>query len=166
MEPLQSHVDPAESGDRFSPRRWVVLATVCLILPGVLVFITGFIAYGDPTAAFARLRGQVLYVENPTRSFGQIAPGSNTIANFEIINLCSRPVEVVGFRSTCGCAKVLGLPQRLKARERMCLKVSLTPSAADTGRKIAQSIQLLLDCSAPPVILKIEARISELPADS
>lgn len=140
-------------------RHGLLLAFV-LALPIVLALAYGTMRFGQPLAAIAQLRGQLLYIRESDRDLGPLEAHTTKIVSVSVLNMQSHPVEIVGAKSSCGCAKIEGLPKTIKPHSTDELTFVITPSDAEAGKEIRQSVLLLLDYPGEPNLLRFRGTVA------
>lgn len=110
-------------------------------------------------AARAYLRGDVLFADDPDRALGEIPAGKRATVSFEVRNLLSRAVTVVGAETSCGCVATDELPLVIQPGKRRAITFSVLPTAGDVGRPFEHIVRLFADVSGPPLVLRVRAEV-------
>jgi hypothetical protein len=80
------------------------LNTVAAVLLVALLTLGGAtLLYGSPRNAFNALRGRSIVVAEDTRSFGRASAEKAVSVEYDLTNICSRPLNIVGSRMSCTC---------------------------------------------------------------
>jgi len=88
--------------------RPVLFAAVGLALLGGW----SFLRFGSISAGLAYLRGYRVFAERDTVWAGEVAAGTEATVAFQLRNLASSPVRVLGAKSDCACLALDDLPWR------------------------------------------------------
>ena len=121
----------------------------------------GWYVYGSCYAGPAILRGDIFLIDSNNKFFGKIPAKKSSLAWFEITNLRSCPVTVLGATTNCGCVYAEKLPVTLAASERTTIRFLMTPRPTDMGKSFSQRVLLLVDSPGPPVVLTVAAQVQD-----
>ena len=99
--------------------------------------------YGSLSLLLSRLDGKGVVVQPSTYDVGKGKPGESVEARFEITNLLSKPVKVLGADAECSCVKVLGLPVVVPAGE--SLEVIAKVTFGESGSRLRVKIVFFTD---------------------
>jgi hypothetical protein len=110
---------------------------------------------GGLRAALAAWNGSVLVPERSTYSMGSVEGGARHQADFQIHNVTSNPVKVIGGEPDCSCVALTGLPLQIAAHSTKTLRIEVTPSERHAG-PFEHHVYLHLDTDSPSLILTVE----------
>ncbi len=136
------------------------IAKTLLLASGLLIalVIGAYLSFGSIAASLAYARGDRLIVDATNKSFGTLRSNSDGTLVFQIRNLASRPITVLGARSSCTCTAVENLPLTIQPRETHPLKIRIRPGKK-TG-DIDEKVSLFSDFSIQTeLILKVVGKI-------
>jgi hypothetical protein len=118
--------------------------------------------YGATIAYIAELqalvRGDPVFVDNASRTLGQIPSDRVTRVPFKVKNLSNSTLTLLGARCGCGCA-VDGLPMTVDSAETREIVVFLQPSVNDVGQRMVRKAELYID-GGPVPNLRVELRMT------
>lgn len=154
--PLPGSARTDLSNCRLRRARLGFLALCVISMPFIGIFACGLVFYGKAGALFAVLRDEALLIDGSPRYIGSVAPSRDRIVYFDVLNLRSKPVTVVGAQSTCGCAQLQRLPLTIDSRQTSKLELLVRPTPTQAGKDFRQRILLLLDVPSSPLILEID----------
>jgi hypothetical protein len=134
------------------PLAFAVLAGAGTVLSGVAVF-------GSLPAFKAYLQGHALAVDSAFTSVGPVLPMGRYPVSFEITNIRSQVVTIVGAEANCRCVVVDELPLQLEPGEKRVLTLTLVPKPGDAGKLLRARVDLFLDTPSPQLVLLAEANV-------
>jgi hypothetical protein len=122
------------------------------------------LAYGSLGAGISKLQGYALAIDSPARSLGSITADTETHVSFDVQNLESDSVTILGAKTTCRCTTVSDLRLMLAPGEHAQLTIAVKPRSGDVGKGIKSSVLLYLDKPSRRLVLTVQAGV--LPAPS
>lgn len=147
---------------RHEARAWVRRSLGTAVVALVVLAAWTYLRFGSLTVGLGYLRGQRLFVENPTREFGHATTGENRTVSFTVTNLANMPISVVGARSSCTCAIMEGLPLLLNPGARRSLTVRIN-TRGKTG-PVTANIPLYTNGPAgADIVLRVTGVINSAP---
>lgn len=132
-----------------------VLETVAAALLVALLALGGAtLLYGSPRNAFNALRGRSIVVAEDTRSFGRASADKAVRVEYDLTNISSRPLNIVGSRMSCTCMVLAEqLPISIAAGGKRTFAVFVYPPSSPLSFR--QEIRLYTDSPGQTVILLI-----------
>lgn len=138
---------------------WLRWPLAFALLAGAGTVLFGVAVFGSFPAFRAYLQGHALAVDSTFKSVGTIAPQGRYPISFELVNLRSRSVTIIGAETNCRCAVVDGLPLQLGPGEKRVLTLAIVPKPGDAGKLLQAKVDLFLDSPAPHLALLAEANV-------
>ncbi len=121
------------------------------------------LAFDDPAAALARLRGEVIAVEPNVSQVGDGVPQEQRQFAVQLTNHGGRPVRILGGTTTCSCIATEDLPITVPAGESRSIAVSVRFSGG-AGRFQHSFIFYTDDEKQPVVTARFAGRVIEPPS--
>jgi hypothetical protein len=114
-------------------------------------------------ATLMRAQGHVVRVREPLKEVA-VQPGAeSTSVTFEIENLCSHDVKIVGVDATCGCFSATKLPATIPKNGLLLFEMRLSvPGTGLAPFEYTQSARLFVDTPSPPIVLIVAAKVEGL----
>ncbi|MFI5456161.1 MAG: DUF1573 domain-containing protein [Isosphaerales bacterium] len=111
---IQRQVLPGIRG--WAPSRPGALVVCAVSAPVVLAFwaLGGFGAVG---VAVALMKGETLFVDSSTKSFGVVPAGDPIVVSYKLTNRGDQNIRIVGCRAVCRCMVPEDLPFTLRPKE-------------------------------------------------
>jgi len=124
--------------------------SVVLLMAATLVGLGlfGVAKYGSTRAAIAAMRNEPLFAENAVRSFGNARVGVQTGVEFNLRNVGTRRIDLVGCRTSCDCVATSELPTSIEPLEMKRLRFDVTPQRATKSYR--SEITILTNVSTQP----------------
>ncbi len=138
---------------------WLFWPLVFASLGGVAVTGWGLLKFGSLGATLAFFHGHVLYAGLGSKNLGKIPVNKPVSVSFQVKNLTSQTVKVLGAETSCGCITVSDLPVKIGAGAECELTFLLVPPEQAVGMPFYQAVRLFLDVPGPTVILQMEAEV-------
>jgi hypothetical protein len=82
---------------------------------------------------YALMKGQTIFVDSSTKSFGVVSPGDPIAVSYKLTNWGDQDVRIVGFRAKCKCMAPDILPFTLRAKESRVLPISIVNRTRENG---------------------------------
>jgi hypothetical protein len=139
----------ASHGGALLPAGSIVLVVAC----GLALLV--WFQFGSFRAALGLVRGQALLIDPNSVTIHSARAGTTHFVSFAVRNLKSVPVTIVGYRATCNCSGISGLPLEIPPGETIELTVAITPRDKLTGKSLATRLLLYLDVECPPTYLDV-----------
>lgn len=124
-----------------------------------LVLVFARIQYGSISGTVQRLQGHVLGVENRLIEIGSVEEESITSVEFNVTNLTSDALQIIGARVDCGCVDASHLPISLSPGASSTLAFKFHARKSDLIALAQHEIELYLDRPSPPVALGFSATV-------
>ena len=130
----------------------------------VALFALTCLAWSGGAGLTSTAPGDVLRIDPPLRSLGDIKAGSVIAVSFTLSNRSSRPIRVLGTEWFCtkwGCIRPTGLPVTVPPHANR--EVQLMLKAAPSGdHEFGRAVILYSDCPGEPTVsAQIQGRIFE-----
>ena len=129
---IQRQTSPGLRG--WAPSRPGALLVCAASAPLLLAFwaLGGLDAVG---AAIALAKGETVFVDSSTKSFGVVSAGDPLVVSYKLTNRSDQNIRIVGCRAVCRCMVPEGLPFTLRARESRDFPISIrNPDRAQGNR--------------------------------
>lgn len=108
--------------------------------------------------------GDLLQIDPPQRSLGDIKAGSVVPVPFALSNRSSRPIRVLGAEVSCmkwGCFSLPGLPVTVPPHSKRELQLMLRAARAG-DHEFSTAVNLYLDCPGQPTAaIRMQGRVFE-----
>lgn len=144
--------------------RLVRFGIACSSVISVALFALAALAWSGAERRTSTTLGDLLQIDPPQRSLGDIRAGSVIPVSFTFSNRSSRPIHVLGAEWSCtkwGCIRPAGLPVTVPPHSKH--EVQLMLQAAPAGdHEFSTAVTLYLDCPGEPTVsVRIQGRIVE-----
>ena len=144
--------------------RLVRFGIVCSSVISVALFALAALAWSGGERRTSNTPGDLLQIDPPQRSLGDIKAGSVIPVSFTLSNRSSRPIGVLGAEWFCtkwGCIGPAGLPVTVPPHSKR--EVQLMLRAARAGdHEFSTSVNLYTDCPGEPTVpVRIQGRVHE-----
>jgi len=133
-----------------------LLHALTTVLLGLGFWLIAWWTLGSSTAALAYLQGYPVCAE-PASVTVDVRSGEAYTAEFNLRNLCARPVTIIGAQCCCGCYVLTDLPATLPPGETSRLHVVVMGQEPFHGRDAAWHAVLLLDVPGPRPVLTVQS---------
>jgi hypothetical protein len=142
--------------------RWVLrdLVVTSALTCGMLLVsgAAGYARFGSLSAALAAARGERVHVPEKTKVLGNVISGSQSTVSWQVTNVSSNPIGLIGSLTSCTCTSLDKLPPVLQPRESAVIKATIL--IPKVGRSMSGSIKLFTDePSQREVILSYSGRL-------
>lgn len=117
--------------------------------------------YGSPRSAIDYIAGKSVLVRSQQRFAGQVTPDETATTAFELRNVASRSIRVLGAKASCRCVAIDDLPLTLEPGESKPIRLRLV--AGHTPGLQRESAELLFDDSASSITLVVTALVHPNP---
>lgn len=115
---------------------------------------------GSLAGALAFLNGDRLIPDAYTKSFGTAQAGPSASVVFNLANKSTRPIKIMGSRSSCTCMALDGLPAVVQAGSSLQLKVQVRPTARQ--RLVTGVVMLYPDYEGQPYVsLRVSGQFAD-----
>lgn len=104
-----------------------VIKQSCFVVPLVLLASIGLT--GSPQSFYQYLSGQLVVADVPYRFAGVVEPSEIATVKYKLKNLSSRPVRIVGAKTSCRCFAIKDLPLTIGPFENKSIDVKLNARA-------------------------------------
>jgi hypothetical protein len=149
---MKTAADPVANA---RPLTWLAKVVICTNIGLALVAAWGSWHFGSVSAALARLRGDRLLVDAYSKSFGSVVAGRLETVEFSLWNTASRPVTVLGARSSCTCAAADDLPMVVPSGGRRSIRIIVGRNPQPGA--VSEHVTLFTDePSQPQLALRVE----------
>jgi hypothetical protein len=143
-------------------RRLVRFGMVCSLAISVALFALAAWAWSEGEHRASTTPGDLLQIDPPQRSLGDIKAGSVVPVSFTLSNRSSRPIRVLGVEFFCtkwGCISLAGLPVTVAPHSKR--EVQLMLRAARAGdHEFSTAFNLYSDCPGEPAVpVRIQGRV-------
>jgi hypothetical protein len=138
--------------------------TTGIAAAGILALLgVASLRYGSLPAAVAAIQGRAIVADATTKSLGDMIPDRPHLVDFTLTNLSSRPVRIVGVRSSCSCVLTEQRPPLvIESGRELKLRFSAVPQASPP--EFLQEIRVYTDVpSQPAVALSVTGRVVAKP---
>lgn len=132
------------------PRILGVLAVLALV---VLLVGVAYLRYGSASNAIAYLNGEYIVADRRIENLGLVEPDKEFPVTFNLTNVHSSPIKLVGANCSCSCILPPAMPMDLAGGE--TTPVTFNFHSPETAQDFEQLIELYFDGSMPSVHLKI-----------
>jgi len=132
------------------PRILGVLAVLALV---VLLVGVAYLRYGSASNAIAYLNGEYIVADRRIENLGLVEPDKEFPVTFNLTNVHSSPIKLVGANCSCSCILPPSMPMELAGGE--TTPVTFNYHSPDTAQAFEQLIELYFDGPLPSVHLKI-----------
>ena len=144
---------------------WMALTVIIANIGLLSVVALGLYFFGSIGPAVAYLRGDRLIADVYDRSVGIVREGEKHAVVFELTNMSSQPVKILGAKSTCTCLAVDQLPVALPPHGVFRLRIGLRPRFR--SGQIAERVSLFTDRELQQQLdLKISGRVLDAAGSS
>lgn len=112
-------------------------------------------SYGSLRDGVRVASGTLIVVADPVAKLGLVSRDGPISANFELKNLSSRPVTVLGAELDCTCVSISSVPVTLNGGERALVTISITADELTPGEEFYHQAVLNFDTDHPSVVLTV-----------
>jgi len=144
--------------------RLVRFGIVCSVVSSVALVAVAFLAWSDEERRTPTTPTDLLQIDPPQRSLGDIKAGSVTLVPFTVSNSSSHPIRVLGVQRLCshwGCIRQVGLPVTVPPRSSHDLQIELK-AAVDGDYELNCDVNFYWDCpEEPTVAVRVDGRFFE-----
>ncbi len=102
------------------------------------------------------MRGYALAVESTEGRLANVTAGDRVPVTFVLRNVRSVPVTITGYKASCRCTKVVGLPLVIPPGETRPIQTGIQATEADIGKSLSAMVMLYSDADSPPVFLTVK----------
>lgn len=103
--------------------------------------------FGSIVLTLAYIKGERLFVANPSLSLGLVEADRIYHVDFQLVNYTRRPVRVVGFATSCGCTTAQVLPVTISPSTTLSFPLEIKPAA---GQVEPIALRLFTDDARKP----------------
>jgi hypothetical protein len=128
-----------------------------------MTVLVGFLCFRNVDSMFAHMRGDALTVEQSTKSFGDLYTGDDGFVTFNVHNVSSSPIKILGLRTSCGCIVSDELPLTVQSDSTYPLHVKVRQTSQE--RVVDESLELFTNHSSQKTLsLRVTGRILPRPS--
>jgi hypothetical protein len=113
---------------------------------------------GEPGAALARLRGDLITVEPAVSNVGEAETGVERMFRVELTNRTDRPIRIIGGTDNCSCIATDSLPLTLFRDQPQSIEVWVR-FRGSAGRFQHRFVLLTDDARQPVVVARFTGRV-------
>jgi len=147
-----------------SPRTHLVAAVMVPVLSVLTFFFYSNWWYGDPLALVGVIKGQSLFISPAIKSVGEIRGGTRFSASFQLLNLTSAPITVIGAEMCCGTRALTRMPFTIPAHQSQSIEFSFYAPRVESITPFEGQSVIHIDRNSP--LVKACVRGSILPEAS
>ncbi len=115
--------------------------------------------FGSLSHAWLYANGVRIFVENPAIRLPDGKPGEDRDADFVVRNISSKPIQILGAQTLCGCVSTAKLPVTVPPGQTNSLRVNLHLERSATGM-VEQNITYHTDePTAPSLAVVVTGRL-------
>jgi len=118
-----------------------------------LVLFAAVFWFGSVNAAWAYLAGHSLLVDSQEKFIGVVGENEKGTATFDIVNVTTVPIRIIGAKASCRCVAVQDLPVTLGPKEEKSIRVSVYGGSKAGPQR--ESAYLFCDDSASELTLSV-----------
>jgi Protein of unknown function (DUF1573) len=151
-----------------SPHAMIAAAGLGLVLLVIATWAVG--GFSAIRTAYAYMRGEAIFVDSYSKSFGSVHAGDPITVSFRLTNVGDKPVRFVGCRAYCGCVVPDDLPFTINPNDYREFTLSVRtfePVGANSTESFSQPVILYTTSAAQleiPLTIKGEIRTRSSPA--
>jgi len=146
--------------------RWSRGPVIAALGVGVVLAVCGRFWFGSFGAARAFVQGQVLYTPDCCKDFGLVPYEEKLTVAFNVTNVTTKPLTIVGAKASCGCTVVESLPLQLRSGEEKELSVRVILPEKPVQKRLEGQILLYTDVDGPRLVLAVSGNVKAAKPDS
>lgn len=143
-----------------------LLATGILALLGAATMASVAVyRFGSARNALSFVRGERVLIQSSVHAMGSVAVGEKRLIRYELTNLTSRTVNVVGSQAPCSCTTVRRMPAVLPRARAETIELEYSPTSEQAGQNYTGELKVFLDdIYIRQVDMKFTAKVTDDPS--